>query len=71
MTEDFSEKIEKLLMEAAECDMLGGLAASHDERATYRQRAEELRALAANAQVLIEQGEARSSGKSPQRFLLL
>jgi hypothetical protein len=71
MTEDFSEKIEKLLQEAAECDMLGGLAASHDERATYRQRAEDLRALAAKAQVLIEQGEAHLAGKSAQSLTLL
>ena len=52
MTDDFNEKIEKLLQEAAECDMLGGLAASHEERITFRQRAEELRELATKAQVL-------------------
>jgi UDP-N-acetylmuramyl tripeptide synthase len=69
MTDDVDEKIEKLLQEAAECDMLGGLAASHEERIAFRQRAEELRELAAKAQVLVEQSEARLAGKSPQRFM--
>lgn len=69
MTDDFDENIEKLLQEAAECDMLGGLAASHEERISFRQRAGELRELAAKAQVLLEQSEARLAGKSPQRFM--
>ena len=72
MTDDhFDQKIEKLLQEAAECDMLGGLASTHEERLSYRQRAQELRELAAKAQVLLEQSEARLAGKSPQRFMPL
>jgi hypothetical protein len=39
---DLRDKIERLLQEAAECDMLGRLAAEHDERAANRKRAEEL-----------------------------
>ena len=63
------EQIEKLLQEADECEMLGGLAASHEERVAHRQRAEELRSLATKAQVLLEQSEARMVGRSPQKSL--
>lgn len=66
MTE-LSEKIDALLQEANECEMLGGLAATHEEQAAHRQRAEELRALALEAQILLDQHEARLKG--PQKFM--
>jgi hypothetical protein len=50
MIDDIREEIEKLLLEAAECEMLGGLAASHEDRVANRNRAEHLRDLAAEAQ---------------------
>lgn len=64
---DIQAKIEQLLQEADQCEMLGGLAATHEERIAHRQRAEELRSLATQAQVLLEQSEARLKG--PQKFL--
>ena len=58
MTE-ISDKLDALLKEADECEMLGGLAATHEERVAHRQRAEELRALALEAQNMLEQAHAR------------
>ena len=46
---DLTELIDKYLQEADECEMLGGLAATHDERVRYRERAEKLRCLALEA----------------------
>jgi hypothetical protein len=43
---DLTELIDKYLKEADECEMLGGLTATHDERVRYRERAEKLRCLA-------------------------
>lgn len=43
------EEIDKLLLEAAECEILRGLAASHEDRVAHRDRAEHLRELAADA----------------------
>jgi hypothetical protein len=62
-----SEKIDSLLKDADECEMLGGLASSHDERVAYRRKAEGLRSLALEAQILLDQSEARL--KAPQKFL--
>ena len=42
---DLTELIDKYLQEADECEMLGGLAATHDERVRFRERAEKLRCL--------------------------
>jgi hypothetical protein len=64
---DISAKIEQILQEADECERLGGLAASHEERAAKLQQAEELRALALEAQILLDQSEARMKG--PQKSL--
>jgi hypothetical protein len=47
--------------------MLGGLASSHEERVAYRQRAEGLRLLALEAQILLDQSEAQL--KAPQKSL--
>jgi hypothetical protein len=62
-----SEKINSLLKDADECEMLGGLASSHEERVAYRQRAEGLRLLALEAQILLDQSEAQL--KAPQKSL--
>jgi hypothetical protein len=66
MTE-LSNGIDALLKEVDECEMLGGLAATHEERVAHRQRAKELRALALEAQVLLDQSEAWLKG--PQNSL--
>jgi hypothetical protein len=66
MTE-LSEKIDELLKQADECEMLSGLAATHKEQIAHRQRAEELRALALEAQILLDQHEAQLKG--PQKFM--
>ena len=50
MIDHIREEIEQLHLKAAECEILGGLAASHEDRVAHRQRAERLRELAAEAQ---------------------
>ena len=50
MIDHIREEIDKLLLEANECEMLGELAASHEDRVANRNRAEHLRDLAADAQ---------------------
>jgi hypothetical protein len=50
MIDDIREEIENLRLEAAEYEMLGGLAATHEDRVANRNRAEHLRDLAAEAQ---------------------
>ena len=58
-----SDQTDKLLQEANECEMLGGLAAAHDERVAYRERAERLRILASEAHRL--SGSGRQIGRAP------
>jgi hypothetical protein len=43
---DLKLKLEMLLEGAADCEMIGNLAADADKRATYRQRARDMRELA-------------------------
>jgi hypothetical protein len=43
---DLKNKLDKLLSDAADCQMIGSLAADPNTRADYRRRAEEFRALA-------------------------
>jgi hypothetical protein len=38
-----------MLQQADECEMLGGLAATHEQRVDYRERADRLRILASEA----------------------
>jgi hypothetical protein len=61
------EEIEKLLLEAAECEMLGGLAASHEDRVAHRNRAKHLRGLASEAhrRLLEQRGMLRNQTLSP------
>ena len=47
---DLTETIDKFLQDADECEMLGGLAPTHEQRVAYRERAERLRVLASDAQ---------------------
>ena len=59
-----------ILQEANECEMLGGLAATHDERVRYRERAEKLRCLASEARrarVILESGAHGESGAEARR----
>jgi hypothetical protein len=46
---DLIGTMDTLLLEARECEMLGGLAATHEQRAAYRERADRLRILALEA----------------------
>ena len=64
---DISARIEQILQEADECERLADLAAAPDERAARLQQAEDLRALALEAQILLDQSEARMKG--PQKSL--
>ncbi|MDQ8730518.1 hypothetical protein [Bradyrhizobium sp. LHD-71] len=43
---DLKNKLDKLLSEAAECQMIGSLAADAAKRAAYRERADQFRDLA-------------------------
>jgi hypothetical protein len=57
MTDHLIGTIDNLLQNADECEMLGGLAATHDQRVAYREQAERLRILASDAhraQVLLD-----------------
>lgn len=64
---DISTRIEQLLSEADACERLGRQATTDAERATKLQQAESLRALALEAQILLDQSEARMLG--PQKSL--
>ena len=64
---DISARIEELLREAEACQKLADSAATHEERAAKQQQAETLRALALEAQILLDQSEARMKG--PQKSL--
>ena len=46
MPEDLKSKIDQFLVEAADCEMIGNLAADDDKRQVYRLRASQLRKLA-------------------------
>lgn len=50
---DIPQQIEALLRQADECELLGGLAVDDDTRRASRERAEELRKLASEAQHLL------------------
>jgi len=43
---DLQAKLERLLAEAQDCDLIGNLASDHDKRATFRRMAEQLRQMA-------------------------
>ena len=52
---DLKLKLEQLFADAADCEMVGRLAADADKRVQYRQKAEELRALAERVRTQISQ----------------
>lgn len=52
---DLKLKLDSLLSGAADCEMIGSLAADADKRAYYRQRAGELRALAERVRAQISE----------------
>lgn len=52
---DLKLKLEQLFADAADCDMVGRLAADPDKRAQYRLNAEELRAVAERVRAQISQ----------------
>lgn len=46
MANDLQSKIDQFLVEAADCEMIGNLAADHDKRQVFHLRASQLRRLA-------------------------
>jgi hypothetical protein len=52
---DFKIKLDKLLTEAAECQLIGNLAADPTKRTEYRRRADEFRALAERVRAQISE----------------
>lgn len=51
--EDLNAKLEKLIAEAADCEMIGNLAADKAKRDLFRKLASELRMMAQDIQALI------------------
>jgi hypothetical protein len=51
--EDLSTKLEKLLMDAEDCDLIGRLAADRNKRELFEKLAADLRAIARDIQVVI------------------
>jgi len=51
--EDLSAKLEKLLIEAEDCDLIGRLATDPDKRELFKKLAADLRAVARDIQVMI------------------
>ena len=51
--EDLSAKLEKLLMDAEDCDLIGRLAADPNKRELFEKLAADLRAIARDIQVVI------------------
>ena len=60
--EDLSTKLEKLLMDAEDCDLIGRLAADPNKRELFEKLAADLRAIARDIQVVI----AGRTNVSPQ-----
>ena len=54
--EDIKGKLEKLLTEAAECDMIGNLATDKAKRDLFRKLAADLRAMADDLQAIVASG---------------
>jgi hypothetical protein len=63
--EDLSVKLEKLLMEAEDCDLIGRLATDRNKRELFEKLAADLRAIARDIQVVIA-GRANVSPQSNQ-----
>jgi hypothetical protein len=57
---DLKNKLDKLLSEAAECQMIGSLAADAAKRAAYRERADQFRDLAEQVRAQISAGPRRN-----------
>jgi hypothetical protein len=48
MTQDLKARVEKLIADAADCDLIASLAADVKKRATFRRLAEQFRTMAAD-----------------------
>lgn len=57
MTQDLKARLEKLLADAADCDLIAGLAADVRKRATFRRMAEQFRTMAAELKSEIAKAE--------------
>ena len=51
--EDLKAKLEKLLLEADDCDIIGNLAADENKRNFFRKLASQLRAMAHDIEAMI------------------
>lgn len=61
--QDIKNRLEKLLTDAAECDLIGNLAADEEKRATFRKLAEQYRSMAEQMKAEIARREAAPAGK--------
>jgi hypothetical protein len=59
---DLHAKLERLLAEAQDCDLIGNLAADHAKRATFRRMAEQLRDMAAQLKTDIAARSTETDG---------
>jgi hypothetical protein len=62
MTNDLKTRMEKLIADAADCDLIAGLAADLRKRATFRRMAEQFRTMAAELknEIALAEKERRS-----------
>jgi hypothetical protein len=60
MTAELKNRMEKLLADAADCDLIAGLAADIRKRATFRRMAEQFRTMATELKREIAAAEGRS-----------
>jgi hypothetical protein len=68
---DYKDRFEKLLTDAADCELIGSLAVDETKRATFRRLAKHFRAVGEQLKAEMEGGRAAFPPISNQEFLLL
>ena len=68
--QDFKSRYERLLNDAADCELIGGLAVDPTKRASFRRLAERLRTIAAQLTTDMEGDAALEQPVSDREFLL-
>src|SRR5689334_23345462 len=68
--QDFKSRYEKLLTDAADCELIGGLAVDQTKRASFRRLAEQLHDIAAQLKADMDGGAAPEQPISDREFLL-
>lgn len=58
--QDLKSRLEKLLVEAEDCDLIANLATDQVKRVTFRNLANQLRQMAAEVQAVIEMAGGRA-----------